>query len=322
MLAGMRVPALVALVLVLGCTRWVDVRVGPWQAPLDREHPLAGRIWDVRRARFVEADAVVERLATSRYVLLGEKHDNPDHHQIQAALLRSLLGTGRRPAVVFEMFTADQAPILARQQAAAPRDADALAAAVDWKKSGWPDWAFYRPIAQAALDAGVPIVAGNLASATVRAIARGEAGAVPAGLRARYALDRPLAPPAQARLTDEIRESHCGALPPSHVESMVLAQRARDASLADALLTGERDGGVLIAGAGHVRDDRGVPIYLALRAPGARVATLAPLEVRADWRQPQDYAAEFDGALPFDWVWFTPRVDDKDPCAAFRRGTP
>ncbi|HET7340443.1 MAG TPA: ChaN family lipoprotein [Methylomirabilota bacterium] len=319
--APARLP-LVAVLLLVACARFTDVRVPPGQAPLLREHPLAGRIWDVRHARFVDADAVVAGLATSRYVLLGEKHDNPDHHHIQAALLRALLGTGRRPAVAFEMFTSDQAAALARQLAALPRDAAAIGEAVHWNDSGWPDWDYYRPIAQAALDAGVPIVAGNLPLTTVRGIARGEAEALPADLRTRYGLDHPLAPVLHARLTDEIRESHCGTLPDNRLDGMVLAQRARDAKLADSLLAADRDGGVLIAGLGHVREDWGVPTYLRARAPGARVATVAPLEVQRDWTQPADYAAEFDGVLPYDWIWFTPRMDEDDPCAQFKRDKP
>jgi uncharacterized iron-regulated protein len=310
----------VALVLVLllgaGCAAR-GVTLGPWRAPLEREHPLAGRIWDVKAGRLVDSAAVTRRLVAARYVLLGEKHDNPDHHQIQAALLRALLASGRRPAVAFEMLTADQEPALARHLASAPRDAAGVADAVNWKRSGWPDFALYQPIVEAALEAGVPVVAANLGNATIRSVARGEPNAVPADLAARYALDRPLAPAAQARLTAEIRDAHCGHLPAARVESMVLAQRARDATLADSLVRADADGGVLIAGVGHARADHGVPLYLALRAPGAPVVVVAPLEVREGATQPEDYAANFDGALPFDFVWFTPRMDYKDPCAAF-----
>jgi uncharacterized iron-regulated protein len=319
-----RRPALALFVLVaaVGCASRAGVEPGPWRAPLGRAHPLTGRVWDVRAGRFTGSDALVPRLAAARYVLLGEKHDNPDHHAIQAALLRAVLATGRRPAVVFEQLTADQAPALARHLAAAPRDAAGLGEALDWKHSGWPDWTFYRPIARAALDAGVPLVAGNLAPATTRALARGEPGALPADLAARYALDRPLAPAIHARLAAELREAHCGHLPPAHVESMVLAQRARDATLADAMLGAGAGGAVLIAGVGHVRDDRGVPLYLRARAPDTSIVVVAPLEVREEWTRPEQYGAAFDGALPFDWVWFTPRVDDADPCRAFSRGKP
>jgi len=311
-----------AIVLVLlaaaGCAARGGVTLAPWQAPLEREHPLTGRIWDVRAARFVERDALAQRLTSARYVLLGEKHDNPDHHQIQAALVRALLASGRRPAIAFEQLTADQAPALARHLASAPRDAAGLAEAVNWKRSGWPDFALYQPIVEAALNAGVPVVAGNLGTATIRSVARGEPGAVPPELSTRYGLDRPLAPAAQARLTAEIRDAHCGHLPAARVDSMVLAQRARDATLADSLVSrADADGGVLIAGVGHVRADHGVPLYLAARTPSVPIVVVAPLEARDGLTKPEDYAAQFDGALPFDFVWFTPRMDYKDPCAGF-----
>jgi uncharacterized iron-regulated protein len=309
---------LVSVVFLVGCASRGAVTLAPWRAPLEREHPLTGQIWDVKGQRIVTPDAVATRLKAARYVLLGEKHDNPDHHEVQAALVRALLASGRRPVVAFEMFTAEQAPALARHLAGAPRDAAGLGEAVDWNRSGWPDFALYQPIVQAALDAGVPIVAANLAPGTARSVARGEAGAVPPELSTRYALDRPMAPAIQARLTAEIRDAHCGHLPAARVESMVLAQRARDAALADSLVRSDADGGVLIAGVGHVRADHGVPLYLGARAPGSIIAVVAPLEVRDDLTKPEQYAALFDGTLPFDFVWFTPRMDYTDPCARFR----
>ncbi|HEU4371347.1 MAG TPA: ChaN family lipoprotein [Methylomirabilota bacterium] len=312
----------VVLLILPGCAAPAAVDLGAWLAPVGREHPLTGRIWETRRGRFVTSDQVVAGLAGARYVLLGERHDNPDHHRVQAALLRALIGAGRRPAVAFEMFTADDAPAIGRHLAAAPRDAAGLGEAVNWKRSGWPDWAHYQPIAQAALDAGLPVVAANLAPATARALARGQRASLPDGLAARYGLEQPLPDGAQGALTAEIDRAHCGHIPADRLEGMVLAQRARDAMLADSLLAGERDGAVLIAGAGHVRGDRGVPLYLRARAPGATIATLAPLEVHEAWTKPEQYGETFGGGrLPFDWVWFTPRMDDGrgDPCARFKR---
>jgi uncharacterized iron-regulated protein len=304
-------------VLAAGCAARGGVTLAPWQAPLEREHPLTGRIWEVMGARFVDSSAVTRRLTGARYVLLGEKHDNPDHHAIQAVLVRALLASGRRPAVAFEQLTADQAPALARHLAAAPRDAAGVAEAVNWKRSGWPDFTLYQPIVEAALEAGVPVLAANIGNATIRSVARGEPNALPAELAARYALDRPLAPAAQERLTAEIRDGHCGHLPAARVDSMVLAQRARDATLAESVARADADGGVLIAGNGHVRTDHGVPMYLAVRVPGAAIVAVAPLEVREGLTKPEDYAAQYGGALPFDFVWFTPRMDYKDPCAGF-----
>ena len=257
-----------------------SVAVGPWQAPLGREHPLVGRMWDVRSARFVTPEGMVRRAhGRSRFVLLGEKHDNPDNHQVQAGCsARSWRAAGGRSS-----RSRCSRPTTRRQSPAhrrgAPRDAAGLGPAVDWKHSGWPDWAYYQPIAQAALDAGVPIVggqphAGNRASAGSRPALRA-ADQSGGALRARPAALGAL----QAALTTEIREAHCGHFPADRVDGMVLAQRARDSALAESLLAGS-DGAVLIAGTGHIRNDRGVPIYLRLRAPDATIATLAPLEVR------------------------------------------
>jgi uncharacterized iron-regulated protein len=301
--------------LTLGGIPWE-----PWQAPLGQDHPLVGRIWDVVAGEFIESTALVDRLTRGRFVLLGEKHDNPDHHRLQTWLLRALIAAGRRPAVGFEMFTVDDAAAIARQLAAHPTDAAGLAAAVNWQRSGWPDWVMYQPIAEAALHATLPIIATNLAPAMTRSLAQRGAASLDPTFATQYGLDRPLAPETQMAMAEEIRAAHCGyATDAAQVNAMLLVQRARDAQMAESLVAaGQPDGAVLIAGAGHVRHDYGIPTYLATRMPGASVIGVAFLEVSQDRLEPTAYAARFRRqTLPVDFVWFTPRVDDDDPCAAF-----
>lgn len=317
----MRPAWLVVIVVILtACASVVQLDTPAWQAPLDRDHPLTGRVWEVATARFIDAAALPPRLARARFVLLGEKHDNPDHHQLQASLVRALAAAGRRPAVAFEMLDTGQAPALARHLAASPRDAAGLGDAVGWKESGWPRWPLYEPIAQAALDAGLPILAANLPSTIISAVARGNASALPAPLVTAHDLDRPLPSRAQADMAVEIRDAHCGHANERMVANMISAQRARDAQMAETLLTAAGDGAILIAGTGHVRQDRGVPIYIRARQPTATIATVAFVEVHAKATTPGDYATRFGAtSLPFDYVWFTPRMDDNDPCETFRR---
>lgn len=290
-----------------------------WYTTLGRDHPLTGRIWDVAAARFIDPATLVERVAQSRFILLGEKHDNPDHHRLQAWLLRALIAAGRRPAVGFEMFDIDQGPAIAGHLAAAPTDAAGLADAVNWDRSGWPDWTLYQPIAEVALEAGLPIVATNLPRATARALGREGLDAVEPALVIRLGLDRPLSPEAHEEMARELRDVHCGYASEPEVEAMITVQRARDAHMADSLAAaGQPDGAVLIAGAGHVRKERGVPAFLALRTPHAAVASVTFLEVSTGETAIGAYAARFGlGPLPFDYVWFTPRVDDRDPCEKF-----
>ena len=293
--------------------------VTDWQSSYGRNHRLTGQIWDVSSGKFMDRRSLLIRLARAEFVLLGEKHDNPDHHRLQAELLRGLIAAGRRPAVGFEMFSLDDAGAIANHLARAPSDAAGLGPAVNWQKSGWPDWAMYQPIAEAALAAKLTIVATNLPLATARQMSRDGLALEPSVRRA-LGLDRPLSDAVLATMAADIRNSHCGYGSAESVQTMVQVQRARDAQMAQSLsAAASADGAVLVAGAGHVRNDYGIPVYLTAKAPGRRVVTIAFVEVDELEPEPDKYLlAGAAGRAPFDYLWFTPRLDDEDACEKFK----
>src|SRR5881296_92417 len=307
------------LLLVGGCARESQIA---WESPVERAHPLVGRIWDVKAGAFISEETLLSLLAGSRFVILGERHDNPDHHALQAKLVRALIEAGRRPALGFEMLSTDAAPALVRYLARSPKDAAGLGDAVSWTRSGWPEWRFYQPIAQAALDGGAPIVATNLSRAATDAVRRNGLSGLGPSLTTQLRLTEP-SPEMRMAMARDIRESHCGQAPEAMLDRMVDIQWARDARMAASLArAGQRDGAVLVAGAGHVRRDRGVPVHLARQVPDASIASVAFVEVDATGLKPGDYAKRFGSdALPFDYVWFTPKVDDADPCEKLRKAT-
>jgi uncharacterized iron-regulated protein len=259
-----------------------------WTATVAADHALVGRIWD--GARFIGERELLAGLRDADFVLLGEKHDNPDHHHLQGRLVAAL----DPPAVAFEMLdTAD--PVDAT-------GAEALRAAVGWDGSGWPPFELYRPVFEATFVAGARIVAANPARDDVRTVMSDGFEAVDTeGLR----LDRHLTDDARSALEAEIVASHCGHASPHVVEAMVRAQVYKDATMARALTEAGR-GAVLVAGGGHTRRDRGVPQYL-----DGVVRTVRFAEVAHGVTDP----AAYDEAA--DFLWFTPRVDDDDPCARF-----
>lgn len=270
----------------------------PFTTTLGRQHPLAGTLWRPAAQAFATPEDLVAAARQADVVLLGETHDNPDHHALQAWVLRRLLADGRRPLLAFEMIDADQAPKLAAWLAPHPTDAAGLGPALEWERSGWPDWAMYRPIAQAALTAGIPLSAANISRETTRAIVR--EGLVP---------DLPpLAAASEEAMRAEIHDDHCGMLPDSVLPAMVRVQRARDAAMARAV--SGHGPAVLIAGSGHVRADRGVPTYLPA---GTRSLSVAFVEVDEAATAPDQY-----DHLPYDFVWFTPRAERTDPCEQMR----
>lgn len=291
-----------------------------WQSPLLREHPLAGHIWDVSQGRWVDEPTLRAELAKARFVLLGEQHDNADHHLLQTALVRGLSGSGRRPALAFEMLGVDQQHLVDEALAHAPGDPDAIAQAVSWASSGWPGWELYRPIFATGLELGLPIVAANFPKAQSKELAMKGLSAMPPQLVSQLGLDTPL-PEAVARaMRAELFDSHCGYMPQEHMEPMMHVQRARDAQMAERLLAADKgEGAILITGSGHARVDRGVPARLAHLSSGAQVRSVAFIEVAADKHEPQDYAGRFGaGGLPFDYVWFTPAAQREDLCAKLR----
>ena len=287
---------------------------GPSHAPpapeLGEHHPLRGRVWDARARAFIDEQTLAARLAAARYVLLGEKHDNPRHHQIQALLLRALVDAGRRPAVVWEMITDEEASALARFVRSGARDPDRFGGALRWEERGWPPWRIYRPIAVVALEADLPLVAAGIGRRQLMAQAHGPASQ-PAGAR--------LPEAAEADLAHEVREAHCGHSTPGMERMMVRAQQLRDARMAGRML-GHPDGAVLIAGNGHVRRDRGVPFQLRALDPREHTASLGIVEVRRGETRPEAYVEGAPGLGPaFDYLWLTRRVDNVDPCAKFRQ---
>jgi uncharacterized iron-regulated protein len=324
----LRRPALVLVLIGLGCTS--SNRAHPrlqsasapahWQGALDADHPLAGVILDVAAQRPVSEAELTARVRAADVVLVGETHDNPDHHRLEAALLQAFATAHPAPAVVFEMLNREQQPEVDASLATHPGDADALAQAVAWESSGWPAWSMYRPVFEAALAARGPILAAGLDRSAAMRIAHEGVAAVDPALVQTFGLAAPLPADVQASMRHEMSEAHCGLMPESMLDSMVLVQRARDASLAERLHEGVQvhRAALLIAGAGHVRRDQGVPAQLT-RAYGIASLAIGLIQVRAGDTSPEPYAAEFQAhVMPFDFVWFTPHASDVDHCAELR----
>ncbi len=234
-------------------------------------------------------------------ILLGEIHDNPTHHAVQAEAVADLAPA----ALVFEMLTPSQADQVTDDLRG---DAAALADALDWDASGWPDFAMYHPIFTAAPEARV-YGAAVPRDETGRAMEIG----VPRAFGAeadRYGLTTEIEAEQLAQRLNLQMDAHCGALPLDMLPAMIDLQRLRDAVLARAAVAALADTGgpvVVITGNGHARRDWGVPSYLGRVAPEMSVFALGQGE---------------DGAAPeggFDMILDAPRVERDDPCAVFAK---
>lgn len=311
-----------ALLPVAGCTNADGPRpTDRWQSPLYRDHPLTGMIWKPSESRYATSGEIYATLKKAEFVLVGEKHDNPDHHWLQAKLVAETGASGRGAAVVFEMITASQQPATDAYLQSHPRDPTGLGEAIGWAETGWPDWQMYEPVARQALYYDMLILYGGLDREAIREIARQGSSALGEARAESLMLNAPLAEGVRTEMRAEIYESHCGQMPEPMLDPMVSVQLAKDAEMADRMIVGRRipgrDAAILIAGAGHVREDWGVPMHLRRRDAGEPILTVGLMEVSKGATEPADYAERYGGRLPFDFVWFTPRVDDADPCEVF-----
>lgn len=307
-------PLLPALALVfLGACRTIPVNDPAALAA----NSLVGQIWDVRAERAITPDALLRQLAQARYILLGEVHDNPAQHRIQAEVLDALLARGVRPALAMEQFDLDHQAAIDAALAAPGASSDSIADAGRFDRKGW-GWALYEPLIGAAIKAGLPIAALNLSRGAAQRVASDGFASLGQGRTTALALDQAWDAGRDKIIRQEINDGHCGQLPERLLPQMVAAQRARDASMADALVNHIRAAStVAILGRGHARRDLGVPFYLGLRVPDATVISIGLIEVEPGQNRAADYSSAADNGPLFDYLWFTPDTLRDNPCGGF-----
>lgn len=306
-------------------------------------HPFVGQVfkggWPISVERGACTRSPLQQLIVEVWdiireggvVLLGEVHDNPEHHAVRGDILwprlePALITENARPAAVFEHIRANQQQQLDAFYRDAKRGrrawgAPALLKELRWRDTGWPQAETFYPLFAAALLAKLPIYPGNAVRERMRALVRDPLNA-DAAEEARLNLARAMPRPLVEALAAELAGSHCGILPAGAFEPMSLAQRYTDAHLADMLVkAADKHGGAfLLAGNGHVRVDRGVPWYVRQLAPNRKVASVTLREVEAGKTKAADYfQSGTSEGVATDYILFTPRHLRPDPCQNMRQ---
>lgn len=299
---------------------WRRVACGAsWQEVFDRARPVRAMALLILTLSLLGCakpfhpnpprSALIARMLATDVLLLGEFHDQPLHHRQRLEWIAEL--SERRPvSIVMEQLDARMQPALDAEIAVKSEVAETIgararrvaqAAGFDFK--GW-NWAFYRPVIELALQRGLPLHAGNLSREEAIQIVRGEAH--------RLAQRPPVgwSDTAQAELNRSIVDGHCGLLPAAMIAPMALAQRARDAQIAEVAARAAAGGRlvVVVAGNGHIRRDYGIPVHLTDLRPGLRVLTIGLTEQGGE-----------DSSKLFDAVWSVPPLHREDPCVALRK---
>ena len=123
------------------------------------DHQRVVKIWDVEQQAFLDQDMLVARMLDSEYLLLGERHDNPVHHQHQSWAIKQLANNGKQASVAFEMIDSEQGVRLAEQKITSTEQ---LIAELNLSKTGWDYENRYKALFAEVIDAGYSIDSANL----------------------------------------------------------------------------------------------------------------------------------------------------------------
>lgn len=236
---------------------------------------------------------VIDEMARREVVLLGEEHDDADHHHWQLHTLAAL--HVRRPDMVigFEMFPRRLQPVLDRW-VAGELTSERFLAETNWEEVWAMPAELYLPLFEFARLHRIPMLALNVERKLTEAVAQKGFDAIPENDR--EGVSRPAPAPrayrdelfevyrAHARMRGRDPEAATRADP--EFRYFVESQQTWDRAMAQVLAAGRARGersllAVGIVGSGHIRHGYGIP--LQLRDLGvASVGTLLPVSARSD----------------------------------------
>ena len=232
-------------------------------------HHVPAGTWICPGSNASRDDAIVA-LAKRGVVLLGESHDQAEHHRWQLLTISALFS--HRPDMVlgFEMFPRRVQPVLDRWCKSELNEADFL------REIDWPQiWGFaeelYLPLFHFARAHGLPMLALNIDRAANRRVATQGIASLP--ITEREGIGDPA--PASSFYRDRLLEwfkKHPAAgqdarATSERFERFVCAQQFWDRAMAEAIADAQRGARrplvVGIMGSGHIEYGDGVPYQLA-----------------------------------------------------------
>ena len=288
-----RVLATTGLALVLGaCAAESTTQAKPAG---DCPKPGAWYALDGATPQLEPAAEILERAARGEVVLLGERHDAPDHHRWQLYTLAALYAQRPDMAIGFESFPRRVQPVLDRW-VAGELDATQFLAQTDWQKVWNYPPQLYLPLFEFARIHRIPMFAMNVERELTRDIGAQGWNAIPAARREGLTRPAPAGAEYRAALFDIYRQHpwrrKSTAQAPSRddlefqhfVESQTTWDRAMAQAIAERLdkaAAGRRPLVVGIAGSGHLRNGYGIAHQL--RDLGIdEVTTLLPVDIPED----------------------------------------
>ncbi|QAV25011.1 ChaN family lipoprotein [Proteus hauseri] len=247
----------------------------------------SAQIINTHNGKSITAEELLIELANQSRVIIGEKHDNIYHHDIEYWLMTQLTQIRPQGAVLLEMLTPNQQYLVdnvkKRYSGSEYLRDERLMAALKWN-TGWP-WKWYGNIVKEGLSANYPLLAANIDREDIS-----KAYKNPPVIDGVYST----APQVRQLIQETIQTSHGNTLDKINYEKMMLIQQLRDRTMAERLLAAPTPA-LLIAGSFHATKVMGVPLHIADLAPDEKITVVIMAEEGSDIT-----------SVHADYLWITP----------------
>lgn len=278
-----RILLLTSLITVSACSS-IEQKTAPITPSL---MITSANIIDTQTGQSITAETLLTQLASQSRVIIGEKHDNQYHHDIEYWLMTELPKKRPQGAVLLEMLTPNQQSLVdntkKRYSGSEYLRDERLMAALKWN-SGWP-WKWYGNIVKAGLSADYPLLAANIDRSEISSAYKN-----PPIIDGVHSTD----PSVRQLIQKTIELSHGGELDKTQAEKMTVIQQLRDRAMAKSLLDAPAPA-LLIAGSFHATKVMGVPLHVADLAPNEKVTVVIMTEEGSDIT-----------SVHADYLWITP----------------
>lgn len=223
--------------------------------------PLPGQWWQSQHV--VANSAVLAQAIQHQVVLLGEQHDDVDHHRWQLHTLAGLYALRDDMVIGLEMLPREAQPAL-DDWVAGLLSEEALLEQSGWEENWGFDADLYLPILHFARVQQIPLIALNITPELRQRLAHDGFSSVPADQR--HHIPAPRLPSAsyEMRLKEVFDQHAMGDDGPAMLKRFLQAQLSWDVAMAEGLANAALEGKLAVGlmGLGHMIYHDGVPHQL------------------------------------------------------------
>nr|WP_244186071.1 ChaN family lipoprotein [Xenorhabdus ishibashii] len=250
----------------------------------------SGAVLDMKTGKAIMPEQLLEQLANYPRVIVGEKHDNPYHHQIELWLVQQLDQKRPHGSVLLEMINPNQQEKVNKVKSWLQGNPivreERIQNLLAWQQ-GWP-WKWYGDLVMELMRAPYPLLAANLDRSEIEQYKNQKT-------EDKNSL---VSENVKQLIETTIKNSHGGNIEPKLLSYMTKVQQMRDQRMAERLIKAPSPA-LLFAGGYHAVKAMGVPQHVKKIAPNEEIAVFVIAEEGVSLNN--EYA---------DFVWFTPKVSE------------